>query len=232
MIVRRAASARGHAYHGWLDTYHTFSFAGYQDPGHMHFRALRVMNEDRVAPGKGFGTHGHDNMEIVTYVLEGVLAHRDSLGHRATLGPGEFQRITAGSGITHSEFNASEEEPVHFYQIWLYPNEQNLDPSYEQKHLDPQLLHDRLHLVAAPEPDDGALRIHQDAQIYLSQLGAGRHVEHPLVAGRHAWLQVLRGDVTVNGEPLGVSDGAAISNELSIVVQAQSDAEVMLFDLA
>ena len=232
MIHVRKATDRGHANHGWLDTYHTISFSSYQDPKHMRFRALRVMNEDRVAPGQGFGTHPHNDMEIVTYVLEGALEHKDSMGNGEVLRPGEFQRMTAGTGITHSEFNPSQSEPVHLYQIWLYPEAKGLTPSYEQKRFDDASLHNRLKLVASRDAADGSLTIHQDARIYLSKLDAGQGVEHPLAEGRHAWLQVLRGNVRLNGETLNTSDGAAVSDEAGLQIVAVETAEVMLFDLA
>ena len=232
MIAIRPANERGHANHGWLDTYHTFSFSTYRDPRHMHFRALRVMNEDFVAPGQGFGTHPHDNMEIVTYVLSGALEHRDSMGNGEVLRPGEFQRMSAGSGITHSEFNPSAEEPVHLYQIWLFPREKDITPSYEQKRFDEAERHNRLRLVASPDAAEESLTIHTDARAYLASLDAGRQVTHELAPRRHAWLQVLRGAVTLNGQPLGTSDGAAVSEETSLTIVATENAEVMLFDLA
>lgn len=232
MIQIRKAQDRGHANHGWLNAYHTFSFASYRDPRHMGFRSLRVMNEDRVAPGQGFGTHPHDNMEIVTYVLEGALEHKDSMGNGEVLRPGEFQRMTAGTGITHSEFNPSKDEPVHLYQIWLFPDQDGLKPSYEQKRFPESEQQNRLRLVASPTADDGSLLIHQDARIYLSRITKGEHVEHKLANDRHAWLQVLRGSVSLNGHSLQTSDGAAVSNEVALTIEATSDAEIMLFDLA
>ncbi|MBI1248995.1 cupin domain-containing protein [bacterium] len=232
MIDIRKAADRGHANHGWLDTYHTFSFAGYRDPEHVHFRALRVMNEDRVTPGQGFGTHPHNDMEIVTYVLEGALEHKDSMGNGEVLRPGEFQRMTAGTGITHSEFNPSDTEPVHLYQIWLFPDRKGHRPSYEQKRFPDEQLHNRLRVVASPEAEEGSLSIHQDARIYLSKLDAGATVEYPLAESRHAWLQVLRGQVTLNGQPLETSDGAAVSEARLLKIEATGDAEIMLFDLA
>lgn len=232
MITVRRAADRGHANYGWLDTYHTFSFGPYRDPKHVHFRALRVMNEDVVAPGQGFGTHPHDNMEIVTYVLSGALEHKDSMGNGEVLRPGEFQRMTAGTGITHSEFNPSASEPVHLYQIWLFPDRDGHEPSYEQKRFDERERHNRLRVVAAPDSTDGALRIHQDARIHLASLDAGTQVIYELQPGRHVWLQVLRGNVSLNGEPLRTSDGAAVSNEAQLKIDASDDAEVMLFDLA
>ena len=232
MIRIRKAAERGHANHGWLDTYHTFSFADYYDPAQMGFRALRVINEDRVAPGQGFGMHGHRDMEIVTYVLSGALEHQDSLGNGEVLRPGEFQRMSAGTGIRHSEFNPSASEPVHLYQIWLLPREQGIQPSYEQNVFAADERQGRLRLVASPDAADGSLAIQQDARIYLATLAAGDKVEHPLAAGRFGWLQVLRGSVTVNGAPANTSDGVAIGDEPSVSIAADGSAEVMLFDLA
>ena len=232
MIAIRRAQDRGHANHGWLDTYHTFSFASYRDAEHMGFRTLRVMNEDFVQPGQGFGTHPHHDMEIVTYVLEGALEHKDSMGHGEVLRPGEFQRMSAGTGITHSEFNPSPTEPVHLYQIWLFPERKGIVPSYEQKRFPEAERHNQLCLVVSPDADAGSLRIHQDARIYLASLEQGRTVRHDLVPGRHAWLQVLRGEVVVNGSRLQASDGAALSEESAVSVSANGPAEVMLFDLS
>ncbi|HVT28161.1 MAG TPA: pirin family protein [Lacipirellulaceae bacterium] len=232
MIAIRHADERGHANHGWLDTYHTFSFATYQDPQHVHFRALRVMNEDFVAPGQGFGTHPHRDMEIVTYVLEGALEHKDSMGNGEVLRPGEFQRMSAGTGITHSEFNPSDSEPVHLYQIWLFPDKKNIEPSYEQKRFAEEERRNRLRLVASRDAAEGSLLIHQDTRIYLATLNRGKQVSHQLDDGRHAWLQVLRGQASLNGQPLNTSDGAAVSDERLLTIEASTDAEMMLFDLA
>jgi len=232
MISLRKSSERGHADHGWLNTYHTFSFASYYDPVHMGFRSLRVMNEDRVAPGRGFGTHSHQDMEIVSYVLQGALEHKDSLGTGEVLLPGEFQRITAGTGIAHSEFNPSKDQPTHFYQIWLLPERNGLTPGYEQNRFDDSELRNALRIVASPEGENGSLTIHQDARIYLSKLDTEKAVEFDLLPGRHAWLQVLRGAVNLNGTTMETSDGAAISNESKLTIRAKSDAEIMLFDLA
>ena len=231
MIQIRRADERGHADHGWLKTHHTFSFASYQDPQHMKFRSLRVMNEDIVAPGKGFGTHPHRDMEIVTYVLDGALEHKDSMGNGEVLRPGEFQRMSAGTGITHSEFNPSDSEPVHLYQIWLFPNKQGLPPSYEQKKFAEEERRNRLRLVASPDAEDESLRIHQEARIYLSTLDDGKSVVHTLVPGRHAWLQVLRGSISMESDELTAGDGAAISDINELTVTATKDAEIMLFDL-
>lgn len=232
MITIRKAQDRGHANHGWLDTWHTFSFGSYQDRNHIRFRSLRVMNEDRVAPGKGFGTHPHNDMEIVTYVLSGALEHKDSMGNGEVLRPGEFQRMTAGTGITHSEFNPSLTEPVHLYQIWLYPEQSGLTPSYEQKAFPQTERHNRLRLAASRDAAEGSLTIHTDARIYLAELQSDHTVQHELVPGRHAWLQVLRGRVTLNGSDLETSDGAAVSDEVELRITATQDAEILLFDLA
>lgn len=232
MFRIRKANDRGHADHGWLDTWHTFSFASYRDPAHMGFRALRVMNEDIVQPGEGFGTHPHHDMEIVTYVLSGALEHRDSMGNGEVLRPGEFQRMSAGTGITHSEFNPSATEPVHLYQIWLFPERRGIEPSYEQKAFDPAERLNQLRLVASREAAEGSLRIHSDARVFLTTLEAGATVAHELSKGRHAWVQVLRGSVTLNGQSLAASDGAAVSNESRLEIAAVEPAEVMVFDLA
>lgn len=231
MIAIRKADERGHANHGWLDTYHTFSFSSYRDPNHMGFRSLRVMNEDFVQPGQGFGTHPHQDMEIVTYVLEGALEHKDSMGNGEVLRPGEFQRMSAGTGITHSEFNPSETEPVHLYQIWLFPERKGIEPSYEQKQFPEQERHNRLRLVASRDAAEGSLLIHQDARIYLSSLDEGTQVTHELSPGRHAWLQVLRGTVSLNGQELQTSDGAAVSEEGQLQIVGREPAEILLFDL-
>jgi redox-sensitive bicupin YhaK (pirin superfamily) len=232
MIRVRKAGDRGHADHGWLDTYHTFSFADYYDPQHMGFRALRVINEDRVLPGEGFGMHGHRDMEIVTYVLEGSLQHRDSLGNGSALRPGELQHMTAGTGVRHSEFNPSATEPVHLYQIWLLPAHRDLPPSYEQRAFDLSREPNRLRLVASPDGRAGSLTIRQDAAIHLARLEGRREVVHEPAPGRHAWVQVLRGRVAVNGQALTAGDGAAVSDESRLVITAGEPAEVMLFDLA
>ncbi len=232
MIQIQKAEARGHFNHGWLDAYHTFSFGDFYDPEHTHFRALRVMNEDRIEPGRGFGTHPHQDMEIVTYVLSGALEHRDSMGNGEVLRPGEFQRMSAGTGITHSEFNPSEVEPVHLYQIWLFPERKGIEPSYEQKQFPDEQRHNQLRLVASRDAAEGSLMIHQNARIFLSKIDDGEQVSHRLAEGRHAWLQVLRGSVLLNGDDLQTSDGAAVSEESSLAIQATSDAEIMLFDLA
>jgi redox-sensitive bicupin YhaK (pirin superfamily) len=232
MHTIRKAIDRGHLNHGWLDTYHTFSFGDYYDPAQMGFRALRVMNEDRVAAGQGFGMHPHRDMEIVTLVLSGALAHKDSLGHGETLRPGELQRMTAGRGIRHSEFNPSDSEPVHLYQVWLLPREAGLAPSYEQKAFDPAERAGRWQLVASPDGASGSLTIQQNASILLADVAEGQTLKYALAAGRHAWLQVLRGSVTANGVALETSDGLAVSDESELELQANRDAELMLFDLS
>lgn len=231
MINIRRSDDRGYADHGWLKSYHTFSFAGYHDPNHMGFRSLRVMNEDRVAAGQGFSTHAHRDMEIVTCVLDGELEHKDSMGNGEVLRPGEFQRMSAGTGITHSEFNPSETEPVHLYQIWLFPERKGIEPSYEQKAFPDEDMLNRLRLVASPNAEGGSLMIHQDARIYLAKLDSGKQVTHEMAAGHYAWLQVLRGNATLNGVELETSDGAAVSDEHQLEVVAGESAEIMLFDL-
>lgn len=234
MITLRPARERGHFDHGWLDTYHTFSFASYHDPKHVHFRALRVINEDYIAAGRGFGMHPHDNMEIITYVLEGALEHRDSLGTGAIIRPGDGQRMSAGSGIVHSEFNPSPSEAVHLLQIWILPDEDKLDvaPSYEQKEFADAEKRGRWRLVASPNGDDGSVKIHADARLLVTKLVAGEELPFALPAGRHAWLQIARGTVTLNGQRLNQGDGAGVSDEASLKVVATEDAEVLLFDLA
>lgn len=198
----------------------------------MRFRSLRVMNEDRVAPGMGFGEHPHNDMEIITYVLSGQLEHRDSMGNGEVLSAGEFQRMSAGTGITHSEFNPSKTEPVHLYQIWLLPERKGIEPSYQQKRFDDTLLQDRLQLVASPDAKDGSLAIHQDAKIYLARLGIGTVVRHQMSVERHAWLQLMRGTIAIANYEMTAGDGAAISDESELTIRASSDAELLLFDLA
>ncbi|HVU86661.1 MAG TPA: pirin family protein [Pirellulales bacterium] len=232
MFQVRRANERGHFDHGWLNTFHTFSFGDYYDPAHTQFRALRVMNEDTVAPGQGFGMHGHRDMEIVTYVLSGALEHRDSLGNGEVLRPGELQRMAAGTGIRHSEFNPSATELVHLYQIWLLPERTGLTPGYEQKSFADAMRPGQWLLVASPDAADGSLHIRQDARLYLAQLEAGQQLSREIPAGRHAWLQVLRGGVNVGGASLAAGDGVAVSNERQISLASQGASEVLLFDLA
>ena len=232
MITIRKAEDRGHANHGWLNSYHTFSFANYYDPKHMGFRALRVINEDRVSPGAGFGTHGHSDMEIITYVLEGSLEHKDSIGTGSVIQPGEVQRMSAGKGIRHSEFNHSKTESVHFLQIWLLPDTKDLPPSYEQRNFSPAKNPGKLHLVAARNGREGAVTVHQDVDLYAAVLEPGDRISHTLQPQRHGWIQVARGAITLNGLPLDKGDGAAISQETDVVIEATTDAEILLFDLA
>jgi redox-sensitive bicupin YhaK (pirin superfamily) len=232
MIQIRNAGDRGHFDHGWLDTYHTFSFADYYDRAQMGFRSLRVINEDRVQPGQGFGMHGHRDMEIVTYVLEGALEHRDSLGNGSVLRPGELQRMTAGTGVRHSEFNPSDREWVHLYQIWLLPDQKGLRPSYEQKAFPEQERQGTLRLVASPTGERGSLTIRQDARLYLATLAAGETVAHAVSPDRNAWLQILRGGAAVSGHLLSAGDGASLSREEQLEITGRDDAEVLLFDLA
>jgi redox-sensitive bicupin YhaK (pirin superfamily) len=228
--IRKAAN-RGHFNHGWLDTYHTFSFADYYDPGHMGFRSLRVINDDRVQPGQGFGMHGHRDMEIVTYVLEGALEHRDSMGNGSIIRAGELQRMSAGTGVRHSEFNPSNKDWVHLYQIWLLPDQNGLKPSYEELAMNNQEP-GRFRLVASPDGGEGGLTIHQDARLYLASLLPGQEASHDMERGRAAWLQVLKGSVNLQGNPLSAGDGVAITDENAIAVQAAGPSEVLLFDLA
>jgi hypothetical protein len=232
MITVRRADERGGGDHGWLKTRHTFSFSDYYDPSRMGFRDLRVINEDVVAPGRGFGTHGHRDMEILSYVVSGGLGHRDSMGKSEVIRPHEWQRMTAGTGVRHSEMNASKAEPVHFYQIWILPEAENIRPGYEQRLFAPEEKSGRLRLVASRDGREGSLKIHQDVSVYNALLKGGESVEHRLEAGRHAWLQVVRGAVELNGTRLGAGDGAAVSDESALTVRAVDDGEVILFDLA
>ena len=232
MIQVRKAGERGHFDHGWLDTYHTFSFGDYSDPAHLGFRSLRVINDDRVQPGQGFGMHGHRDMEIVTYVLDGALAHKDNMGNGSILRAGELQRMTAGTGVRHSEFNPSDTEWVHLYQIWLLPQRKGLEPSYDQLAVGEVEKRGRLRLVASPDGAAGSLTIHQDARLYLASLSPGEGVAHEIEPGRAAWLQVLRGSVNVLGHDLAAGDGVAVTDENAISVQAAVPSEVLLFDLA
>jgi redox-sensitive bicupin YhaK (pirin superfamily) len=232
MMKLRRADERGHANHGWLDTHHTFSFAQYYDKNHMGFRSLRVLNDDRVQPGQGFGSHPHRDMEIITYVLEGVLAHKDSTGGGSVIRPGDVQRMSAGSGVIHSEFNHSDTEPVHFLQIWIEPDTPGIEPGYEQKSFTDEDKRGRLRLIASPDARDGSLTIRQDALVYATVLGKGDEVGVDLAAGRHAWVHVARGTVTVNGELLSGGDGAAVSEESRLTLVGVDGAEVLVFDLA
>lgn len=230
MITIRRAAERGHADHGWLDTYHTFSFADYHDPANMGFRALRVINEDRVRAGRGFGTHGHRDMEIISYVLEGALGHRDSTGTDGVLRPGEVQRMSAGTGVMHSEMNASEEEPVHFLQIWILPERNGIAPGYEQKKFEDDEKRGTLRVVASPDTRNGSVKIHQDVTLYTTLLEDGQSVTHDFAPDRYGWVQVARGEAEVNGQKLAAGDGAAIANESRVTLTGR-DAEILLFDL-
>jgi redox-sensitive bicupin YhaK (pirin superfamily) len=232
MITFRDRMARGPSNFGWLDSRHTFSFGGYRDPDHMGFRALRVINEDRVIPGAGFPTHSHRDMEIISYVLEGELAHKDSLGNGATIRPGDVQRMSAGTGIAHSEFNASKTDGVHFLQIWILPERAGLVPSYEQKQFPLEERRGRLRLVADRHGSAGAITVHQDARIYVANLAPGERVSHAPAPGRGAWLQIARGIVGLNDTEMREGDGAAVEDEASIEVIAETAAEILLFDLA
>ena len=235
MITLRPAAERGHFDHGWLNTYHTFSFADYRDPRHTHFRGLRVINEDTVQPGGGFCTHPHQDMEIVTYILQGALAHKDSMGTGSTIVPGDVQRMRAGTGVLHSEFNHSRDELVHLLQIWIFPGERGLKPSYEQKSFAAQEKLNRLRLVASPDASDGSVTIHTDARIYGSLLEGGKIVTHELAKGRGVWIQVVNGAIEVNGKKLAAGDGAAIEDEKFVTITGRSESgtsEFLLFDLA
>lgn len=235
MITTRPAAERGHFDHGWLNTYHTFSFADYHDPRHTHFRGLRVINEDTVQPGGGFGTHPHRDMEIITYILQGALAHKDSMGTGSTIVPGDVQRMSAGTGVLHSEFNHSRDELVRLLQIWIFPGERGLKPSYEQKTFAAEEKLNRLRLVASPDASDGSVILHSDARVYGSLLEPGASVKHALAQGRGAWIQVVSGAIEVNGKRLAAGDGAGIENETLLTITGRSESgrsEFLLFDLA
>jgi len=234
MLTVRKSNERGHADHGWLDSHHTFSFANYYDPKHMGYRSLRVINEDRVAEGRGFGAHPHRDMEILSYVLKGKLAHKDSMGHVEVLGPNEIQKMSAGTGVTHSEYNGSEDEPVHFLQIWIEPKSRGTKPGYEQLKFEAAEKLNRFKLLASPEKVTGAATINQDANVSVAELTPGRELTYPLGNKRHAWLHVIEGDVTVNGKALKTGDAVAADDEekLDIVAQGPNKSEILLFDLA
>jgi len=232
LIRIRRKDQRGLTELGWLKSHHTFSFADYHEPTMMGFRALRVLNEDRVRPGQGFPTHAHRDMEILSYVLDGAIEHRDSLGNGSVIRPGEIQRMTAGTGVSHSEYNASRTQWAHFIQIWIQPEEPDLPPGYEQKMFPATDLRNQLCLLASREGDDGSIRIYQDVAVYGALLDGGNSVVHRLAPGRHAWIQILRGDFELNRMPLSAGDGAAISEEASIEVLAKNDSEALLIDLA
>jgi quercetin 2,3-dioxygenase len=230
MITVRPSKERGHANHGWLDSHHTFSFADYHDPAHMGFRTLRVINEDRVAPKAGFGTHPHRDMEIITYVLSGEIEHRDSMGTIGVLHAGEVQRMTAGKGVQHSEMNPST-DPLHFLQIWILPEEKGLKPSYEQKAFSDEERRGRFRLVVSRDGREGSLSLHQDAAIFSTLLSPNQNATHALAAGRHAWCQIAKGAGTLNGLPVEAGDGVAISNEAQLILTASTPLEALLFDL-
>ena len=231
MIAIRKADERGVADFDWLHSKHTFSFGGYYDPAHMGFGPLRVINEDRVVPGAGFPTHGHRDMEIISYVLDGALAHKDSIGTGSVIRPGDVQRMSAGKGISHSEYNHSASEPVHFLQIWIVPAQGGLAPGYEQRHFPAEARTGRLQLIASPDGADGSVTVHQDVRLYATLLGADQGASLELKNGRIAWVQVARGAVEVNGRRLGAGDGAALDGETAVVLDRAADAEVLLFDL-
>src|SRR5579863_6997282 len=232
MIEIRKSEERGHADHGWLNTRFTFSFADYYDPKHEQFRTLRVMNDDRVAGGGGFPTHPHRDMEIVTYVLEGALQHKDSMGNGSVIAPGDVQYMSAGTGVAHSEFNASETEPVHLYQIWMFPDKNGYKPAYDQKNFSEAEKRGKLRLVVSPDGRDGSVKIRQDNELYATVLGAGDAVKHELKPERHAYVQVAKGSVTLNGKTLETGDGAEISAETALELKGVKEAEVLVFDLA
>jgi redox-sensitive bicupin YhaK (pirin superfamily) len=236
MLTIRKSNERGHADHGWLDSHHTFSFANYYDPAHMGFRSLRVINEDRVAEGRGFGAHAHRDMEILTYVLSGKLAHKDSMGHTEVLGPNEIQKMSAGSGVVHSEFNGSDTEPTHFFQIWIEPKTRGTTPAYEQLKFEAEEKHNRFKLLASPTPTPGAATLNQDAKVSVAELEPGTHLEYDLGTTRHAWLHVIRGEVSVNGKALSTGDAVAVEQEQKLditadVSQETQKSEILLFDL-
>ena len=232
MTELRRSSERGHADHGWLDSYHSFSFADYYDPQHMGFGPLRVINEDRVQPGKGFGTHGHRDMEIISYVLEGSLGHKDSMGTGSTIVPGDVQRMSAGSGVRHSEFNHEKQGVTHFLQIWIEPNVTGIPPSYEQKHFKPEDKRGRLRLIASSDGRDGSVTIHQDASLYAALVDGAEALDFEPLPGRKVYVHVVRGEVEVNGQPLAAGDAIKLSNERRVRVERGRGAEILLFDLA
>jgi quercetin 2,3-dioxygenase len=231
MISFRDREARGRTRTGWLDSKHSFSFGDYRDPAQLGFRALRVINEDRVIPGAGFPRHGHRDMDIISYVLEGSLQHKDSIGNGTVIKPGEIQRMSAGTGIEHSEFNPSQTEPVHFLQIWIIPEKRGIAPSHEQKPVPLAERRGKLRLVAAPDAPDGAVTLHQDARVYVANLAAGERVAHDIAPGRGVWIQVARGIIALNGTEMREGDGAALEDEKSAAIDAETDSEILLFDL-
>jgi len=232
MIIIRKADERGHFNHGWLNTYHTFSFDQYYDPRFMGFRSLRVINEDFVAAGRGFPTHGHRDMEIITYVLEGALEHKDSMGTGSVIRPGDVQKMSAGTGVRHSEYNHSQDEAVHLLQIWIMPDTAGINPDYQQKRFADEEKRGRLRLIASTDGSDGSITIKQDARVFATLLEPSEQVAHELKPNRHAWVQVARGAVELNGKLLNQGDGAAVSEEKSLTIVGKEPADVLLFDLA
>ena len=231
MVTIRKGTDRGHVNHGWLEARHSFSFAGYQDPAHMGFGPLRVINEDRVQAGRGFGSHGHRDMEIITWILGGALAHRDSMGNGSTIRPGDVQRMSAGSGVMHSEFNPSTEEPTHLLQIWIEPDQRGVEPSYEETHFPVESRQGRLRLIASKEGRDGSVKIHQDAAVYATLLDGDDVVKQPVASDRKVYVHVARGEVTVNGQPLIAGDALKAEGERELVLEQGRAAEVLVFDL-
>ncbi len=231
MITLRKSHERGHAHHGWLDAYHSFSFADYYDPAHMGFSSLCVLNDDRIAPASGFPAHGHRDMEIITYVLEGTLKHQDSMENGSVILPGDVQRMSAGSGITHSEYNPSRDEPLHLLQIWIVPDKTRIEPGYEQVHFTQDQKRNRLQLIASPEGYEGSVSIHQNAYVYATVLTPGQGVTHTLATQRCAYVHVARGEMVLNGQHLSAGDGARIMHEPTLTLLTHSSAEILLFDL-
>ena len=231
MITIRRSDERGHANHGWLDSFHTFSFANYYDADFMQFGLLRVINQDRVEPGQGFGTHGHKDMEIVSYVLDGVLEHKDSMGNGAQMRPGEVQLMSAGTGVTHSEFNGSDTDPLHFLQMWIFPKDNGTTPRYEQRAYSEEERQGNLRLVVSPNGENGSVTIGQDARMYAGLFANGETAEHTVPADRQAWLHVARGTVTLNGEELRAGDGAAIRDEANLTITGVEDAELVMWEV-
>ena len=231
MVTIRKGTDRGHVNHGWLEARHSFSFAGYQDPAHMGFGPLRVINEDRVQAGRGFGSHGHRDMEIITWILGGALAHRDSMGNGSTIRPGDVQRMSAGSGVMHSEFNPSTEEPTHLLQIWIEPDQRGVEPSYEETHFPVESRQGRLRLIASKEGRDGSVKIHQDAAVYATLLDGDDVVKQPVASDRKVYVHVARGEITVNGQPLIAGDALKAEGERELVLEQGRAAEVLVFDL-
>ncbi|MFY8105202.1 MAG: pirin family protein [Ramlibacter sp.] len=232
MLTLRKSEDRGHANHGWLDSFHSFSFAGYHDPAHMGFGPLRVINEDRIAPGTGFGTHGHRDMEIISYVLQGNLAHKDSMGNVKGIPPGDVQRMSAGTGVMHSEFNHAPDQVTHFLQIWIEPNVRGIPPSYEQKTFDAADKRGRLRLVASPDAAQGSVKIHADARVYAGLFDGAESARLDVAPGRKAYVHLVRGELSVNGTPLRTGDAAKLEAEVAVELSAGRNAEVLVFDLA